>query len=242
MMRNGSMNPKLLLVEDDPITSAFLTASSLAIHCDVETATCLAQAFELAISHVYDAWLFDANLPDGSGAQLLARLRDCGLKTRALAHTASHDAQDALALRQAGFDEVLIKPISAAGWQAAIQRVLAVSLPTQNDALPGSTQTDMLFVPIWDDAAAAQTMGGNLEHVRALRGLFLQELPGQRNAIRDGDTATRHHHLHRLRASCGFVGARRLDAAATALHAHPDNPQALQTFLECAEQLLDTQG
>ena len=41
--------------------------------------------------------------------------------------------------------------------------------------------------------------------------------------------------LHRLRASCGFVGAARLDAAARALHETPDSPRRLQCFIEAAD-------
>jgi hypothetical protein len=44
--------------------------------------------------------------------------------------------------------------------------------------------------------------------------------------------------LHRVRASCGFVGAARLGAALRALEAEPRSGIALQRFDEAAGDLL----
>ncbi len=67
--------PHVLLVEDDPVSRAFLGAAIQAVPATVDAADTMAAAFALATAGPYDLWLFDANLPDGSGIELLTRLR-----------------------------------------------------------------------------------------------------------------------------------------------------------------------
>ena len=92
--------------------------------------------------------------------------------------------------------------------------------------------------PAWDDAAAITALGGNPDHLVALRKLFLDELPVIRDRIvaaaRSGDQAALGAAVHQLQASCGFVGAARLDAAGRALRDLPRCPQRLQAFIEAA--------
>ena len=97
-------------------------------------------------------------------------------------------------------------------------------------------------LPNWDDAAALAALGGEQRHVDALRRLFLEELPGQRRAVAAalaaGDVEAAGRELHRLRASCGFVGAARLAEAVHALQAQPRSGDALQRFDAAAGDLL----
>ena len=69
------MNPRILLVEDDPTTSAYLVALTEMLPAHVDAAASLAEALRHAASNAYDLWLVDANLPDGSGVELLGTLR-----------------------------------------------------------------------------------------------------------------------------------------------------------------------
>lgn len=239
MSRSGPMNAAVLLVEDDPVTAAFLSAASQAAVARVDVAGSRQEAIARATATDYAAWMIDANLPDGSGATLLQTLRERGLHTPAMAHTACTLSTTAEALQRAGFTQVLVKPISAVRWQAALLALLA------GDAHAGAPSTagqaddeDSLSVPIWDDAKAARALGGQLANVSALRTLFIEELPKQREAVRVGSAAERRQHLHRLRASCGLVGASRLDAASAALHDQPDDTTRLAHFLATADATL----
>ena len=81
----------ILLVEDDPTTRAYLQAITEALPARVDTATCVAQALPMARSGGHALWLVDANLPDGSGVDLLQALRTAFPGTPALAHTAACD-------------------------------------------------------------------------------------------------------------------------------------------------------
>lgn len=228
------MAPRLLLVEDDPTSRAFLVAAAEALPAIVDAAGSVADALDLAGRHRHALWMIDANLPDGSGASLLTALRARGQHTPALAHTASHERSELDALLDAGFGSVVAKPLPADAWREALRAALAGDAGAEPAASSGSG--DASSGPLWDDTIALAAMNGNRAHVDALRQLFLAELPATRQAVREAFSAADHGTLraalHRLRASCGFTGASRLDAAARVLHAAPASAAALAAFLE----------
>ncbi|MDH5834770.1 response regulator [Luteimonas kalidii] len=237
------MNPRILLVEDDPTSRAFLLAATRALPAEVDVASDMAQAIALATTHRHALWLFDANLPDGSGSALLQSLRARGLATPAVAHTASHDPGEHAALRAAGFVVTLAKPLPAVSWATALRKALGVSEGPSGTAEEVAVYDDSA-PPVWNEAQALAALGGNAANVAALRGLFIDELPASRDAIAQaaarGDGDTLRAALHRLRASCGFVGATRLLEASGRLHAEPGSGAALRTFLAAAQATLSS--
>ncbi len=233
------MKPRLLLVEDDPTSLAFLQAASRETGAEVDAAASIASAFALASHGGHALWLIDANLPDGSGADLLARLRARGLATPALAHTADGGAATRAALLAAGFADVLVKPLPAEHWQAALRRHLGQRIAEPQGPAQPAAATATGALPVWDELRALSALKGNAGHVDALRRLFLDELPAATAAAADafaaGDRDAMHAALHRLRASCAFVGASRLEAAVQALEASGSDP-ALADFLAAAQE------
>lgn len=233
-MNVTSLPPRILLVEDDPVSRAFLGAAVGSLPAIVDAADSMAAAITLANANPYDLWLFDANLPDGSGAELLARLRVRDRATPALAHTAAHDPEASRTLRESGFQHVLVKPLPSSAVQSALRQ--ALGLDAESRAPGGETLAD------WDDETAARALNGNREHIDALRKLFLAELPAVservRNAFRNEDFQGLHDELHRLRASCGFVGATRLQQAVQALGEEVRSHERLQAFTLAAQALM----
>jgi CheY-like chemotaxis protein/HPt (histidine-containing phosphotransfer) domain-containing protein len=231
------MKPRILLVEDDAVSRAFLAAAAEGLPATVEAVDSCAAARASASRVACDLWLIDANLPDGSGADLLASLRDGAAHTPALAHTASRDANEHAALLAAGFDEVLVKPLPMIALQTAICRALGYDL-----AVDEGTPRLCARLPHWDDAAALSALKGEQSHVVALRRLFLDELAGQCHAVEDAlgraDTIAAGRVLHMLRASCGFVGAARLGEAVRVLEADPRSEFSLERFRSAADELL----
>ncbi|HVI58421.1 MAG TPA: response regulator [Luteimonas sp.] len=231
---------RILLVEDDPTTSAFLVTAARGVPAEVDAVGDCAGARLRARAGGHDLWLVDANLPDGDGAGLLAWLRARGLRTPALAHTADGDPAVAAALRAAGFLDVLVKPITISGLQLAVRSTLGIGTahvaPRVAEVAP--------FAGTWDDTTALAALNGERAHVEALRRLFLAELPAIRDAVRDavlaGDDDALRAALHRLRASCGFVGAARLAGAVVALQAAPASGSALAGFLDAAQDALSS--
>ena len=220
--------PHLLVVEDDPVSAAFLRDAAAALPARVSVAGSLAEARRMIDALHFDLLLVDAHLPDGLGERLLVAHRD-GRATPALVHTAASETALHEHLLAAGFLQVLRKPLGIRELHAAVR----LHLPMRA----------MGAHPAWDDAAALRALGGDPEHVGALRGLFLQELPGQRTRLRAaaarGDDAGMRAELHRLAASCGFVGASRLAAAVGDLQASPLQPRALQRFEAEVDELLE---
>lgn len=232
------MKPRLLLLEDDPTSRMFLASALAELAVEIDSAQSIAQGRELATRHAHALWLFDANLPDGSGSHLLAELRGQGLATPALLHTAAIEAEERRRLLACGFSDVVIKPLSAAAWRRAVRNALAQS-PASTPVGESPADYAAASLPIWDDDAASAALGGSRDNVEALRGLFLAELPTARDEIaaaaQAGNHAAMHHALHRLRASCGFVGAARLDAAGRALRDAPDCAVRLQAFMDAVQ-------
>ncbi|MDI9239391.1 response regulator [Lysobacter sp. LF1] len=231
--------PRILLVEDDPTSRSFLTAALQATPAEVDAADSVAAAIALAASQDYSAWMIDARLPDGTGEELLARLRAHHPHTPALAHTAAHEATTLDALVEAGFVEALTKPMPASAVQGAVRRLLglAPSLPIASIA---SSIDDTL--PLWDEEAAVLALNGNRTHVDTLRGLFVHELPNAVYAIaiaaERGDLDSVRNDLHRLRASCGFVGAQRMAAAVHSMQDDPASAVRLQVLERVAQDTL----
>ncbi len=238
-----SSAPRLLVVEDDPASRAFFHAALEALPAAVTCAATQAEALAAAPAEpgFYQLCLIDANLPDGSGAQLLAELRRRHGTVAALAHTADNDATTRATLFAAGFAEVLVKPLAATDLQAAVRRHLgapAAAIPVTPADAPIPAAIPGFDAPLWDDAAALRALGGKVEAMHGLRLLFLRDLPEQlrqiAEAARTGDHATLRQQLHRLKASCGFVGTPRLLAIATTLDQAMPDTTLLAAFIETA--------
>ncbi len=235
--------PRILLLEDDPVSAAFLSAAIESLPARVDTAGTLAEARALASAHTHDLWLFDANLPDGRGADLLTELRGRGMIVTALAHTADARRDELDALIDAGFEEVLQKPLSMAQLQGAIRRFCGRGAPAE----VGRVQRDAARCgkrPVWDDDAALRVLNGHRAHVDAMRGLFAQELPlvslRVSVALASRDTTALCDELHKLQASCGFVGAARLGGAVVNLRDTPASADAAKQFEAALQDTLSS--
>lgn len=229
------MKPRLLLVEDDPLSQAFLHAVLESLPATVDVANSATEA--MAQPAIHDLWLIDVNLPDGRGTELLAHLRHrCG-RTPALAHTADDTPALHQHLLESGFVGVLLKPITATALLAQVRTALSHGFVANPSAPPSSADS-----PVWNDAQALAALNGNADSVRQLRELFRIELGGQKDriasAIAARDYAAAHAELHRLKASSGFVGAARVQQATAALARQPEDPALLHALLDACEQSL----
>jgi CheY-like chemotaxis protein len=115
---------RLLLVEDHVATRQSLMRLLQRRGYEVESAGSLAQARDLAARKAFDLVLSDIGLPDGSGYDLMAGLRDqAGLRGIALSGYGM-DTDIALS-REAGFVAHLTKPVSV----QALDEALSVVAP-----------------------------------------------------------------------------------------------------------------
>lgn len=220
---------RLLLVEDDAVSAQFLREVLESLPATVVHAASCAQALAASRTGGFDLWVVDANLPDGKAETLLGDLRDSAdSHAPALALTADPFAERREGLLSAGFVAVLAKPLQAGALLAKVQACLGETpTPHPHDAPAGPSGP-------WDEAAALHAAGGRPESVAALRMLFARELPLERDrvllALQSGDLEALHDTLHRLKASCGFVGARSLLHAVQALSKAPTDPAHRSAF------------
>lgn len=227
--------PRLLLVEDEPISLDFLAEALEGVPAQVDTASDIAAATWLARDRAHALWLVDAHLPDGDGLDCLRALRACA-DTPAIAVTATTSRPELDALCAGGFLEVMVKPVSVAQAQATVRRLLGLRA--------GGVREPRLEAkwPVWDEGRALSAIGGKPEALLRLRAMFLLELPELREQLRvahgAADGATVAAVLHKLKASCGFVGALRLGRAVEALSARPFEAAALADFEHAAEDAL----
>jgi two-component system OmpR family response regulator len=199
-MPERSHLPRVLIVDDDPVTLRFFEGALTRL-ADCVVAIDAAAALTHSEANTFDLFIVDLNLPDMRGEQLLNRLRILHPSTRAIATSADVDAVVRKRTLAHGFDGIIEKPIALDALMTAVNKHLH----------RGDAST------LLDDAVALQSLGGDRTSLTALRGLLVVEL----EAIY-ADTATFDRdelvaRLHRLRASCGFCGATALASAAASL-------------------------
>jgi CheY-like chemotaxis protein/HPt (histidine-containing phosphotransfer) domain-containing protein len=239
---------RLLLVEDDSVSAAFLAEALAGLPAIVDVAGSIAEALALARRTPHVLWLVDAHLPDGSGLDCLRALRSAGRQdagsdhapgsTPALALTAGATRAELDALCGGGYLEVLMKPVAIALLQGTVRRLLGAPNP-ERVREPCDAPTSGGKLPPWEDAAALAAIGGNTASLAKLRRMFLEELPTMQAQLAaaqaDGDAPAVQALVHKLRASCGFVGAARLRAAVEGLARAPLDAPALRAFDFAAE-------
>jgi CheY-like chemotaxis protein len=112
---------RILLVEDH-VDSAYVLSKILTLSgYEVDTAGTSASALELYRGNQYDLVLSDIGLPDGSGIDLVQKMKEIK-DVRAIALTGFGTEEDMLLSEQTGFILHLTKPVDIQHLQAAIQR------------------------------------------------------------------------------------------------------------------------
>ena len=130
-----SMPLRILLVEDHEHTSRILLRLLQKAGHSVRVAATIHSATHLASKEVFDLVVSDLGLPDGSGLELMGRLRDeHGLSGIALSgYGMDQDVQDS---KGAGFVEHLTKPVDWNRLQAAIGRIRSRGGGSRRDRAP----------------------------------------------------------------------------------------------------------
>lgn len=108
--------PKILIVEDDPVTSDLISTSLqhdgiTAVVCDSVTSS------EAKLDEGFDIAILDLELPDGTGFDVLARIqaRPSLNLTSTIFLTGSDGHKDVLKAFKAGADDYVLKPFNWLG-------------------------------------------------------------------------------------------------------------------------------
>lgn len=104
------MRPKILLVEDDVVLATSL-AKFLSLHgYNVDIAKSYYEAGDKTYENKYDLYIFDINLKDGSGIELLEDLRFAEDNTPTIFISALRDTQTVVRGFNAGAEDYIKKP------------------------------------------------------------------------------------------------------------------------------------
>lgn len=197
--------PHVLVVDDNPLTLHFFVDALAAIDIDGIAAGSGTVAIELAVQRRFDLLLIDARMPAPDGTQTLRAIRTArgaSATTPAIATSAEHGLCEARLL-EAGFHEVMRKPVALDALHACIARHLRMPECGIEHRATCST--------LLDDTRALAAAGDSATIVSALRGLLaieLDALPAELASMAAAhDRVAMRDRLHRLAASAGFCGA-----------------------------------
>jgi len=241
---NKDRPPRIVVADDDAVSLQFFIAALRGLGCTVTAAASGGEALAACAQSAPDLLLLDRRMPDLGGAPLLHELRRSGCMAPAIATSAELDAAVRADLAAAGYVDAVTKPISVARLAALLDsRFPQWSRPGSNvgsDATAAQSAQSALL----EDGPALATVGGDEHTLRALRGLFANELETMLPCIATMPANELADWLHRLRASCRYCGATRLGDAAGKLElgikAHgPHDDAQLAVFLTACTATID---
>lgn len=120
---------KILLIEDDADLREIIAGSLRRERYVVEEAADLRAARAKALVYEYDCLLLDIMLPDGSGLDLLAEMKQRGRRANVIILSAKDSIEDKVAGLDLGADDYLPKPFHLAELHARLKSVLRRSRP-----------------------------------------------------------------------------------------------------------------
>ena len=115
---------KLLVVEDDRMFAELIRRGLKEEGYAVDVAGDIAEGRRLAFVQEYDAILLDVVLPDGTGLQLAAALRDQGRDTPILMVTGENGTADVVHGLDVGADDYLTKPFDIRELKARVRALV----------------------------------------------------------------------------------------------------------------------
>lgn len=118
------MARRILLVEDDPDTRAYIAKGLAEAGYGVEATGSGREGLYLATGGGFDALVLDRMLPDLDGLSVLRSVRAAGLSTPAILLTAMSAIDERVRGLRAGADDYLVKPFSFAELEARLEAVM----------------------------------------------------------------------------------------------------------------------
>jgi len=128
------MSNKILLVEDEPQISGFISRGLRREGYNVLTAMDGETGLEMAFSELPDLVILDIMLPGIDGLAVCRQIREAELQTPILMLTAKDAVPDRVAGLEAGADDYLIKPFAFEELMARIRALSRRRAPIESDA------------------------------------------------------------------------------------------------------------
>jgi two-component system OmpR family response regulator len=141
------MSRRILVVEDDDDTQAYLAKALREAGYTVEATASGREGLMHALSGGFDAMVLDRMLPDLDGLALLKSVRAAGVQTPAIMLTAMSAIDERVRGLGAGADDYVVKPFSFAELAARLEAVLrrpAETRPEETRLSCGDLELDLI--------------------------------------------------------------------------------------------------
>ncbi|MFO1275284.1 MAG: sigma-54 dependent transcriptional regulator [Sphaerotilus natans] len=178
----ASVPPRLLVVDDEPDLCTLYELALLREGCDVETASCVEEAWGLLQARRFDAVITDMRLPDGNGLELLRRLEQAGRPEKTLVITAYGSAENAVQALKAGAFDYLTKPVDLRQFRSVVASALG--------RVPAPPKAAAAAAPAGAAAAALQRLSGQSAAMRQVREMIGKVARGMAPVLVHGESGT----------------------------------------------------
>jgi CheY-like chemotaxis protein/HPt (histidine-containing phosphotransfer) domain-containing protein len=214
----STAEPRILVVEDDPITRVVVVKSLERLGYRADTAENGREAITRLSDAVSALVLMDCEMPEMDGFQATAEIRRAearsGRHVPVVAMTAAVADDDRSRCLASGMDDYLAKPITLTSLAAALGRWLPVDAPSdvvvRKLSADERSAVDRAVIDDLRSLAAEHEPG----FVAALVERFLKDAPNRLRRLRDGaargDARALEVDAHALQSSTGNLGIRRM--------------------------------
>ena len=209
-LREERRSLRILLAEDNAVNQLLASRLMQKQGHKVVTVGNGRAALERLEKETFDLVLMDIQMPEIDGFEATARIRKkeatTGTHLPIVAMTAHAMEGDRELCLAAGMDAYVAKPIQAKDLMDAIENLVRPPAVTKVGPRAKSQEQEPM-----DTAAALARVGGNVELLREMVALFLQELPelltNLRDAIGAGNANAIERAAHKLKGSVGNFSA-----------------------------------
>jgi two-component system, sensor histidine kinase and response regulator len=196
---------RILLAEDNEVNQQVALYQLRMLDHHVDLAPNGVEALKLFDKNEYDAVLMDIHMPEMDGYAATAEIRrreGKGKHTPIIAMTANALAEDREKCLAAGMDEHLAKPVQASALVRVLDRFTVEEASASAPSLPPAIDLQPL------------TNAGMSDIIPRLIEIFLETAPRDiekaATALRGSDATELEEAAHKLKGSCGNLGAARL--------------------------------
>jgi two-component system, sensor histidine kinase and response regulator len=196
---------RILLAEDNEVNQQVALHQLRMLDHDVDLAPDGVEALKLFDQNKYDAVLMDIHMPELDGYATTAEIRrreGKGKHIPIIAMTANALPEDREKCLAAGMDDHLAKPVQASALVRALERCTANAEEANTEPLPPATNLQSIV-----DAGMGDIIPRLIE-------IFLETAPLDIEkavvAVRSSQAADLEEAAHKLKGSCGNLGAARL--------------------------------
>jgi PAS domain S-box-containing protein len=216
----GRSELRILLVEDNAINQILAQRLVQMRGDQIVVAGNGREALAALDREKFDLILMDVQMPEMSGIEVTQAIREIEKKTGGhvpiIATTASAMKEDREHCLAAGMDAYISKPIER---DLFFNTIAAL---TGDSSERGRAQTDIQpFDPVFDVAAALDSLGGDSELLREVAGIFLSQTPKHmekiRKAVSERDAKLLDRGAHALKGSAANLLAQGVVGAASKL-------------------------